>query len=94
VLELQFEADGVVKLTGRLDAAESDRTLAALEKLPGPMTLECSQLEYISSAGISVIMQTWKRLNAQGTALRLVGLTPRVRNVFGFAGLDKVLDLQ
>jgi anti-anti-sigma regulatory factor len=39
-------------------------------------------------------MQTWKRLNGQGSSLRLVGLTPRVRNVFGFAGLDKVLDLQ
>jgi anti-sigma B factor antagonist len=94
VLELRVEEGGVVRLAGRLDAAESDRTLAALEKIPGPMTMECSQLEYISSAGISVIMQTWKRLNGQGSSLRLVGLTPRVRNVFGFAGLDKVLDLQ
>jgi anti-sigma B factor antagonist len=94
VLELRVEAGGMVKLQGRLDAAESDRALATLEKLPGPLTLECSQLEYISSAGISVIMQTWKRLNSQGSTLRLVGLTPRVRNVFGFAGLDKVLDIQ
>lgn len=94
MLELRVEAGGVVKVQGRLDAAESDRALATLEKLPGPLTLECTQLEYISSAGISVIMQTWKRLNSQGSTLRLVGLTPRVRNVFGFAGLDKVLDIQ
>jgi anti-sigma B factor antagonist len=94
VLELRVDEGGVVRVLGRLDAAESDRALAALEKLPGPLTLECSQLEYISSAGISVIMQTWKRLNSQGSSLRLTGLTPRVRNVFGFAGLDKVLDIQ
>ena len=94
MLELRVEDSGVVKVQGRLDAAESDRALATLEKLPGPRTRECSPLEYISSAGISVIMQTWKRLNSQGSSLRLVGLTPRVRNVFGFAGLDKVLDIQ
>jgi anti-sigma B factor antagonist len=94
VLELHVEQGGTVRMVGRLDAAESDRALATLEKIPGPVTMECSQLEYISSAGISVIMQTWKRLNGQGSSLRLVGLTPRVRNVFGFAGLDKVLDLQ
>lgn len=94
MLEVHVETGGVVRLVGRLDAAESDRTLAALDQVPGPVTLECSQLEYISSAGISVIMQTWKRLNGQGSKLRLTGLTPRVRNVFGFAGLDKVLDIQ
>jgi anti-sigma B factor antagonist len=94
VLELRVEEGGVVKVQGRLDAAESDRALATLEKLPGPLTLDCAQLEYISSAGISVIMQTWKRLNTQGSALRMVGMTPRVRNVFAYAGLDKVLDIQ
>lgn len=94
MLELRVEGGGMVRMHGRLDAAESDRALAALEKLAGPLVLECSQLEYISSAGISVIMQTWKRLNSQGSSLRMVGMTPRVRNVFAYAGLDKVLDIQ
>jgi len=94
VLELRVESGGVVRIQGRLDAAESDAALATLEKLPGPMTLDCTQLEYISSAGISVIMQTWKRLNGQGSSLRMTGMTPRVRNVFAYAGLDKVLDIQ
>jgi anti-anti-sigma factor len=51
-------------------------------------------LEYISSAGISVIMQVWKRLDAQGSKLSLVGMIPRVRNVFAYAGLDRVLDIR
>jgi anti-anti-sigma factor len=94
VLELSVEDGGVVRLQGRLDAAESDRTLAALDKLAGPLVLDCTGLEYISSAGISVIMQTWKRLHGQGQSLKLAGVTPRVRNVFAYAGLDKVLDIQ
>jgi anti-anti-sigma factor len=94
VLELNVDAGGVVSLRGRLDASESDRALETLQKVAGPLTLECSGLEYISSAGISVIMQTWKRLRGEGSTMKLVGVTPRVRNVFGFAGLDKVLDIQ
>lgn len=94
MLALRVEEGGVVKVEGRLDAAESDRALAALDALPGPLTLDCTGLEYISSAGISVIMQTWKRLNGQGSSLRMVGMTPRVRNVFAYAGLDKVLDIR
>jgi anti-anti-sigma regulatory factor len=39
-------------------------------------------------------MQIWKRLNGQGSSLRMTGVTPRVRNVFAYAGLDKVLDIQ
>ena len=69
-------------LAGRLDAAESDRALAELQKQPGPLTLECSGLEYISSAGISVIMQTYKRLVAAGGTVgrqALRGGRPRMR---------------
>ena len=85
---------GTVQLRGRLDAAEADNALAKLNTLPGPLTLDCAGLEYISSAGISVIMLTLKRLTAQGSTLSLIELTPRVRNVFVYAGLDKVLDIR
>ena len=94
MLDIRLEADGVVILTGRLDASESDHALEELNKLSGPVTLECSGLEYISSAGISVIMQTYKRLTAQGLPLRFTGLAPRVRNVFVYAGLAKLLGIQ
>lgn len=94
MLELRVDPSGIVFIQGRLDAAESDRALATLDQLPGPLTLDCAQLEYISSAGISVIMQTWKRMEAQGSSLKLVGTIPRVRNVFAYAGLDRILDIQ
>lgn len=94
MLDLKVGSNGMVALEGRLDAAESDRALATLQALPGPLTLECSKLEYISSAGISVIMQTFKRLTSSGSKLVLTGLTPRVKNVFTYAGLDRVLEIQ
>ena len=94
MFDIHLLAGGEVKVTGRLDAAESDRALAILRGLTGPVTVDCAGLDYISSAGIAVIMDTYKRLSTTGHALRLVNLTPRVKNVFTYAGLDKLLGIE
>jgi len=94
MFDMRIDADGRVVVSGRLDASESERALEILDGVKGPTVLDCSQLEYISSAGIAVIMQTYKRLLAAGHSLRLENLTPRVRNVFVYAGLDGLLGIR
>jgi len=88
------ETGGLVRLSGRLDAAEADRLLAGLEPLSGPVIVDFAELVYISSAGLSVMLTTHKRLLEVGHALRLVNLQPRVRNVFQYAGLDRILQIE
>jgi len=94
MFQIHLDTPGTATLAGRLDAAESDAALAALAPLPGPLVLDCEKLEYISSAGIAVIMQTYKRLLASGHSLRMTRLTPRVRNVFVYAGLAELLGIE
>lgn len=94
MLELKVVEPGTIHLTGRLDAAEADRAMAVFEPLPGPLTADCEGLEYISSAGLSVLVVTHKRLMASGHKLRIVNLQPRVRNVFKYAGLDRLFQVE
>jgi anti-sigma B factor antagonist len=94
MFEIQVVEDGRVTLKGRLDAAESDRALAVLRRLDRPLTVDFSGLDYISSAGIGVLIETYKRLTASGHTLKLVNLLPRVRNVFAYAGLDRILTIE
>ncbi len=94
MLDIQIGEAGRVKLAGRLDAAEAERAQAALRPLLEPVTVDMSGLEYISSAGIGVLIETYKRLHAAGHAFKLVGLQPRVRNVFAYAGLDRLLTIE
>ncbi len=94
MFEIRVEEGGQVFLSGRLDAAESDRALMVLRGLSGSLVVDCTGLDYISSAGIAVLMDTFKRLSSAGHTLRLVNLTPRVKNVFTYAGLDKLLGIQ
>lgn len=94
MFEIHVGEGGQVKLSGRLDAAEAEQALVTLSKIDLPMTLDCSALEYVSSAGIGVIMETYKRLLKGGHRLTLVQMTPKVRNVFRYAGLDRLLQIE
>jgi anti-sigma B factor antagonist len=94
MLEIVVEPENLVRLTGRLDASETDRASEAFDRLSGPVTADLAGLEYISSAGLSVLIVTHKRLLASGHSLKLIRLQPRVRNVITYAGLHKFLHLE
>ena len=42
----------------------------------------------------AALIETHKRLHGAGHELKLIGLKPRVRNVFAYAGLDRLLDIE
>lgn len=94
MFRMDKDAGGGVRLIGRLDAAEADQATKAFAALEGPVVADCSQLEYISSAGISVLMITYKRLQQKGHSLRLTAVQPRVRNVFVYSGLAPMLGIE
>ena len=94
MLEIQVESEGTVRLRGRLDAAQAPRAREALKKVGGPMALDLADLENISSAGIGVVVETYKRLHGEGSSLRIRNLSPGVRAVFRFAGLEDLLSIE
>lgn len=85
---------GRVRLTGRFDAAQADAARATLAAIGEPCRVECAELDYISSAGIGVLLAAQKRLNEQGHRLVLVGLNRHIRDLFSLAGFDRVFDIE
>ena len=94
VLQIRVEETGVVRLSGRFDASEADAALDALNGVTGPVVADLGELDYISSAGLSVLVQTYKRLHRQGHSLHLVNPRPRVREIITYAGLDQLLGME
>ena len=94
MLEIQVENEGRVRLKGRLDAASAPKAREALRPLKGPVALDMSDLEYISSAGIGVVVETYKRLHGEGAGFRVLNLSPGVKAVFRFAGLEQMLAIE
>ena len=93
MFEIRTGSDGSIRLIGRLDASEAQNAMTALSRIDHSVTADCGELDYISSAGLGVIIETYKRLHGLGFSLRLVNVPPRIRNVFRYAGLDQVIDL-
>ena len=94
MFDIEIGNAGNVKLSGRLDAAEAERAQEVFRGFNHPLVADFSDLEYISSAGIAILIETYKRLTAAGHTFRLVGMKPRVRNVFAYAGLDRLLQIE
>ena len=93
MLKIEVTEGGALALKGRFDAAQVDMAQEALDRAPGPLSLDLSGLEYIASAGIGVVLRTYKRLKAEGQELRLVQVPPHIRNIFHYAGLDQILTI-
>jgi len=94
MLAIDNGAPGVVVISGRLDAAQSPAAQSFLDKVDGTVTLDCSRLEYISSAGLGVLLKTQKRLLAGGGKLRLSGVSKHLRDIFGYSGFDQLFEIE
>ena len=91
---IEFGGDGVVVASGRLDAAQSPTAQAFLDKVEGTVNLDCSRLEYISSAGLGVLLKTQKRLMASSGKLRLSGVGSHLRDIFVYSGFDQIFEIE
>ncbi|MEP6703161.1 MAG: STAS domain-containing protein [Betaproteobacteria bacterium] len=88
----QGEGDLVV-IAGRFDAAQAPVAQKFLDRLGGSITLDCSQLDYVSSSGLGVLLKTQKRLLSAGGRLRLVGANRHILDIFQFSGFDKIFEI-
>jgi anti-sigma B factor antagonist len=94
MLAIDHGAAGTVVIKGRLDAAQAAAAQAFLDGVEGMVTLDCTALEYISSAGLGVLLKTQKRLLASGGKLRLSGVSRHLQDIFGYSGFDQLFEIE
>ena len=86
------ELDGrlVAVLTGELDTASSAETEAALKPLfestGKDLVLDCSNLEYIASSGIRILVNLLKTAKAKGDQVVLKNVNEVIRDVLELTG--------
>ncbi|MBB95472.1 MAG: anti-anti-sigma factor [Rhodobacteraceae bacterium] len=86
----------VTAIDGRIDgttAAEAET--AILGRLTGvpALVLDLAQVDYVSSAGLRVVLKAAKSARASGARLALAGLAPQVQEVFDISGFSSVLEI-
>jgi len=93
MFEISNAADGIVLVEGRLDAAQAVKAQAFLDKIEGQCVLDLNKLEYISSAGLGVLLKTHKRLMGSGSGIKLVNVGHHIHDIFRYSGFDKLFEI-
>jgi anti-anti-sigma factor len=86
--------EGRVSLSGRFDAAQVEKARAVFDQVKVSTVVDFTELEYISSAGLGILLMTQRRLHeGGGGGLKLVNLNKHIRDVFQYAGFDKIFEI-
>lgn len=86
-----------VLLTGRLDtttSVELDSKMIETEIKEDLVVLDFTNLEYISSAGLRVLLSLKKTLEANGKKLEIHNINEIVKEVFNVTGFINVLTIK
>ena len=99
MLNIQKEINGsvaVVKLEGRLDTTTAPQLEAELKSdLPGVtnLVMDFEKLEYISSAGLRVLLSAQKIMNKQGE-MKLIHVSDVINEIFEVTGFSDILNIE
>ncbi len=86
--------DKRIHLAGRFDHLQGQSAEAFFREVKDSRVLDFKELEYISSAGIGILLQTQKRLRVSGHGLKIVNASNHIRDVFGYAGLTEIFQIE
>jgi len=88
----------LLSLSGRLDTITSNSLSGELEKVfeekPSCITIDFNELEYISSAGLRVLIDAQKKANSAGTKLVITGANDNIKGIFEITGFSKILTIE
>lgn len=85
----------VIKVEGYLDSSTFDQLQEHLQSLIDAnkflLIVEFGQLNYISSAGLGVLMGMLKEVRRNGGDLKLANMSSKVRNLFDMLGFSRLI---
>jgi anti-sigma B factor antagonist len=94
MFNIEFGDNGEILCSGRLDAAQTAKAEQFLQAVEGPGTLDFAQLEYISSAGLGILLKTQKRLVGNGAGLRIINVNNHIHDVFRYSGFHSIFEIE
>ena len=91
------EEDGILyELEGRLDtvtAPELEESLQESLKETANLVLDLEKLDYISSAGLRVLLSAQKIINDKGT-MKVIHVNDTIMEIFEVTGFNEILTIE
>ena len=88
----------IIAFEGNLDTNTSPEAESKINEILNTgqqkLLVNFEQLNFISSAGLRILLATVKKLNASGGALRICSLNATVQEVFDISGFVTILSVK
>jgi anti-sigma B factor antagonist len=94
MFDIEYGANGEVVCSGRLDAAQCEKAQLFMDGVSGASILDFGNLDYISSAGLGILLKTQKRLSESGDALKIINVNNHIYDVFRFSGFNAIFEIE
>ena len=87
-----------MKIIGELDTIatteQADELQQVLDIADKSIVMDCSELEYVSSAGLRFFMRLKRESEAKGGSVRITQLNEDVADIFRMSGFENIFDIQ
>ena len=93
MFDIREGANNQLILSGRFDAAQTEKAKSVFLSLSEGKVVDFAQLDYISSAGLGILLAAQKRLSERGQSLKLVNVNSHIKDIFHFSGFDQIFDI-
>ena len=90
------DTTATLKIVGRLDTATAPELEGAIDGCAEEikeLVLDCGALEYISSAGLRVLLKAQKMMGRQG-GMKLICVNEAIMEVFDITGFADILTIE
>jgi anti-sigma B factor antagonist len=94
MFNINTDNNNTVHLKGRFDASQADIAKVEFNKVQESARVDFTELDYISSAGLGVLLMTQKRLMAKNHKLKLINMNNHVREIFKYARFDIIFEIE
>lgn len=97
ISEKYNEKELIITVEGRIDTVTSQELNNEINDEFGnfeSLTLDLTDLEYISSAGLRVLITTQKKLKANDIPFVIKNVNDTVNEIFRMSGFDKILKIE
>lgn len=87
----------ILKLGGRLETSTAPKLQEVVEKELEEVTelrLDMKNLEYVSSAGLRVLLAASKKMKAKNAVMTVYNVNEEVMEVFKITGFNEILSIQ
>ena len=89
------DSELLIKPIGRIDitlAPELEKEVNSEIENISYLTVDMSEVNYISSVGLRALLSFQKQLNSRGE-MKIVNVKPEVYDIFKMVGFDKILNI-